>query len=131
MEYAERNHDDEIARLQANKKAIKTARERLESYVCRVIKARGVKALKGNTNTLSVRPSDAVVIKDQTSVPLRFATACVEMPAGTWLALGRAFQEAGIKAELKPDKVAIKKALKAGEDVPGCDLEYRDNLPRR
>ncbi len=29
------------------------------------------------------------------------------------------------------DKAAIKKALKAGQEVPGADLEYRDNLQRK
>ncbi len=30
-----------------------------------------------------------------------------------------------------PDKTAIKKALKAGADIPGVDLEFRSNLQRR
>ncbi len=112
LEYEQKAAGDEITRLQERKKAAAKAQERLEAYVCRVIQARGVKALKGNTNTLSVRPSDAVVITDEALLlPEYIIVKIVESRS--------------------IDKAAIKKALKAGEEIPGADLEYRTNLVRK
>ncbi len=86
------------------------ARARLESYLCRIIAARGA-PLKGNTNTLNVRTSDAVVITDEAALPREYFTE---------------------KITRVPDKTAIKKALKAGVmEISGADLEFRSNLQRK
>ncbi len=112
LEYEEKAAGDEIERLAERKRVAKAARERLESYLCRIIAARGGSPLKGQTNTLSVRTSDAVVIMDADAVPAEYI---VEKTVVT----------------KSPDKTAIKKALKAGVDIPGVDLEFRSNLQRR
>jgi hypothetical protein len=112
LEYEARAADDEIARLEDRKNAAKAAKDRLEAYVCRVIQARGVKTLNGDTNTLSVRPSDAVVIIDESLLPSEYVIEKVVTTKSI-------------------DKAAIKKALKAGEEVAGADLEFRSNLQRR
>lgn len=112
LEYEEKAAADEMERLAERKRGAKAARERLESYLCRIIAARGGEALKGKTNTLSVRTSDAVVITDDSMVPEKYITEKVSITK-------------------TPNKVAIKKALKDGEDVPGVDLEFRSNLHRR
>jgi Gp157 protein len=112
LEYEQKAAADEVARLQERKKTAQKAQEKLEAYVCRVIKARGVKKLAGKTNTLSVRPSDAVVIRDEEMIPVAFIVEKVVTTKSI-------------------DKAAIKAALKGGVDVPGADLEFRDNLQRK
>jgi len=110
LEYEEKAAGDEMARLAERKRVAKAARERLESYLCRIIAARGGEALKGKTNTLSVRTSDAVVITDEESIPDEY--------------IEERYTET-------VNKVKIKAALKAGADVPGADLEFRSNLQRK
>ncbi len=109
MDYERKACMDEIDRLADRMKAAKKAQDRLEAYLCRIISARGA-PLKGNTNTLSVRTSDAVVITDVGLLPDIY----------------RPVQEVQ-----SVDKTAIKKALKAGAEVSGADLEFRNNLVRR
>jgi hypothetical protein len=112
LDYEQKAAGDEMARLAERIRTAKTAQDRLEKYLCRIIAARGGQKLIGNTNTLSVRPSDAVVIVDEAAIP---ACYIVEEVVTT----------------KRVDKAAIKKALKAGREVPGADLEYRDNLVRK
>lgn len=112
LDYEQRAAGDEMARLAERKRMAKASQDRLEAYLCRIIAARGGKKLIGRTNTLSVRPSDAVVILNEAAIP---AAYIVEEVVTT----------------KRVDKVAIKKALKAGDEVPGVDLEYRDNLVRK
>ncbi len=112
LEYEEKAAADEMARMAERKRVAKAARERLESYLCRIIANRGA-PLKGSTNTLSVRTSDAVIITDETAIPPRYII------------------EKAVIVMKTPDKAKIKKAIKAGEQVPGADLEFRSNLQRR
>lgn len=110
LDYEQRAASDEIVRLQDRNKAAAKSQERLEQYVCRVIGSRGVKRLAGVTNTLSVRNRDAVVILDAAVIP------------AVWMRT---------KVTVEPDKTAIKAALKAGEDIPGADLEFHTSLVRK
>jgi hypothetical protein len=112
LDYEQKAADDEMVRLAERKRAAKAAQDKLEKYLCRIIAARGGKKLNGNTNTLSVRPSDAVVILDEAAIPTCYI---VEEVITT----------------KRVDKAGIKKTLKAGGEVPGADLEYRDNLVRK
>jgi hypothetical protein len=112
LDYEQKAAGDEMARLAERKRAAKASQDRLEGYLCRIIAARGGKKLVGNTNTLSTRASDAVVIVNETAIP---ASYIVEEVITT----------------KRVDKAGIKKALKAGAEVPGADLEYRDNLVRK
>jgi hypothetical protein len=131
LDYEQRAAQDEIVRLQERKKSAKAAQERLEAYVCRVIQMRQVKKLAGNTNTLSVRQSDAVVITDQAAVPEEFQTLSAEFPYTPYRA-GELAQVYGAgNFTVTCDKNAIKKALKAGREVPGADLQFHDNLMRK
>ena len=110
LEYEEKAAGDEMARLAERKRVAKAARDRLESYLCRIIAARGGAPLKGKTNTLSLRTSDAVVVVDEDAIPDLYRP---------------------MKEVYTVDKTAIKKALKNGVDIPGVDLEFRSNLQRR
>ncbi len=110
LEYEEKAASDEMARLAQRMAATMKARKRLEHYLCRIIANRGGKPLLGETNTLSVRTSDAVVITDAAAVPAEYVK---------------------VTYTHSPDKAAIKKALKAGAEIPGADLEFRSNLQRK
>ncbi len=110
LDYEARAATDEMARLAERREHAIKAQKRLESYLCRIIANRGGKPLIGETNTLSVRTSDAVDITDVSIVPEEYIKVSVTRT---------------------PDKTAIKKALKSGVDVPGADLEFRSNLQRR
>ncbi len=110
LEYEARAATDEMARLAERREVSIKAQKRLESYLCRIIANRGCKPLLGETNTLSVRTSDAVDITDASVVPEEYIKVTVSRT---------------------PDKAAIKKALKSGADVPGADLEFRSNLQRK
>ncbi len=112
LEYEEKAASDEMARLAERKRGAAAARARLEAYLCRIIATRGA-PLKGSTNTLSVRTSDAVIITDEAAIPPRYIIEKAVIVMNT------------------PDKAAIKKALKAGAEVPGADLEFRSNLQRK
>ncbi len=112
MDYERKACMDEIDRLADRMKAAKKSQDRLESYLCRIIANRGA-PLKGSTNTLSVRTSDAVIITDETAIPSQYII------------------EKAVVVLKTPDKAAIKKALKAGAEVPGADLEFRSNLQRK
>ena len=112
LDYEQQAAADEIARLSDRKRAAKASQDRLETYLCRIIAARGGKKLVGDTNTLSVRASDAVLILDEAAIPAQYIVEKVVV-------------------EKRVDKVEIKKALKAGEEVPGADLEFRSSLVRK
>lgn len=112
LDYEQQAAADEIARLSDRKRAAKASQDRLETYLCRIIAARGGKKLVGDTNTLSVRASDAVLILDEAAIPAQYIVEKVVI-------------------EKRVDKVEIKKALKAGEEVPGADLEFRSSLVRK
>jgi predicted nuclease with TOPRIM domain len=138
LDWEQKAAADEISRLQERKKAAKASQERLEKYVCRVIAMRGAK-LAGKTNTLSVRPSEAVEVTDEKAVPILYQRIAVKMPRILWVLILRgandealrqlntcpAFEEK-IEVPLDP----IKRALKAGDIVPGAELEKRSNLQR-
>ena len=111
LDYEQEAAADEIARLSDRKRAAKASQDRLETYLCRIIAARGGKKLVGDTNTLSVRASDAVLILDEAAIPAQYIVEKVVVEKG--------------------GKVEIKKALKAGEEVPGADLEFRSSLVRK
>ncbi len=135
LEYEEKAAGDEMARLAERKRVAKAARERLEAYLCRIISARG-SPLKGSTNTLSIKPSDAVNITDESEVPEEWKVATVKLSYLAWNNIRAAAEDCGedvdaAKVEISIPKDPIKKALKAGVDVPGADLEFRSNLQRK
>ena len=88
--------------LAAGAKRLERERERLRGYVLDVMRVNGVKSLKSPVATFSVLPGkSSVFIFDEPAVP------------------------DALRAEPKrpaPDKAAIRKALEAGEEVPGAQL---------
>lgn len=81
--------------------------ERLRDYVKNAMIAAGKDAFESNRVILSFRASEAVNITDESKLPETFLVR---------------------KEEIKPDKTAIKKALKAGKTVEGAELVKNQNL---
>jgi hypothetical protein len=129
----------EMQRLTARKEFFERATERLEAYCVRVLEQlpaprKGPRKLEGETSTLALRLSDAVVLRDEAQVPANYKTACVEMPAPVWEDLVRldpSVVSRLTRQNLKVRLADIKQALKAGESVAGADIQYRNHLVRK
>lgn len=94
----------EESRLAERRRRIAKLRSDLEFYAIRAMEAVGRTKLEGNLHTMKLRTlPTAVVILDEAAVP----DAYMRMPPAP---------------APVPDKGAIKKAIEAGIDVPGCDL---------
>jgi hypothetical protein len=104
------NAKREIDRLRARQQSAQKASERLAGYVLRVLRERDGRPLKGRNVTFTARHSEALIIDDPSAVPAEWkrTTVTVDIP-----------------------KDPIKKAIKAGENVPGAHIEQRENLQRK
>ena len=114
LDLQQANIATEIARLRALMDTYARGRERVEAYVVKVIEQfapepkRGAKRIEGTIGVLSLRKNpDSVEILDEKLIPEQFM---VTPPAPA----------------ARPDKAAIKAALKAGDEVAGCDLRWGD-----
>lgn len=95
---------EEEKRLKARREAKENLMERLKFYVSRTLDGQKFESPRV---AFSYRKSEAVAILDESAIPEVFMK---------------------VKTETVPDKVKIKEALKAGEAVPGTDLEVKNNL---
>ena len=94
--------DKEIKRLKAREAIFAHLKERSEKYAIYVMQQRGVRVLDGDTSKLILRTNTpGVDVDDEQAVPAKFKT---------------------IKQEIQIDRRGIKKAIDAGEDVPGAHL---------
>lgn len=105
-----RNLDAEAAALKeqknifaARQKAAENKRDALKEYLAMCLQG---KPFKTDRVKVTFRKSEAVKVTDQVSIPDRYFYF----------------------ADVKVDKTEIKKALKAGENVPGCVLEEKQNI---
>jgi hypothetical protein len=100
----------EIERLRERQQSAERSSRRLEGYVLRVLRERDGRPLKGRNVTFSARRSEALVIDDPGAVPNEFkrTTITVDVP-----------------------KDPIKRALKAGQIIPGVHIEQHENLHRK
>ena len=90
-------------KLQAAKKQLQTANERLQWYMTQAMDQAGMKELKTENHMLRPRNYKASVVVDDTSaIPEQYMVT---------------------KTTVTPDKNAIFKVLKAGEEIPGTHLE--------
>lgn len=71
------------------------------------MKQAGVNKLKGAVYSMSIRATDIVSIVNQDALPEQFIR---------------------VKTTVEPDKVALKAALKAGQDIPGAALSQSFSL---
>jgi len=109
------------------------AAERMRLYVQRILEGLGKAKpkLEGKTSTFSLRACPASVeIVDEAAVPAKYKTLTITVPADVWNRMyadtPRWFLEA-IRVECTVSKTAVKKAIDAGETVPGADLSLGRN----
>jgi hypothetical protein len=133
----------EEERLYARRQAFQREIERLEQYCIRALRLlpapkKGPRKLEGQFSTLSLRASEGVVVTAEESVPAEYKTAAVKLPLPLWAAVADAVKAtaaadvaaavAALHVETAVSREAVKQALKAGTEVPGADLEFRDHL---
>ena len=104
------NLEESIASIQYYEKELASARKELQEIVDSLGNGIGL-LLDGDKweskeHKVSYRTSESLKIVDETLIPDQF----MKIPAPT------------------PDKTAIKKAIKAGTDVPGAILEKKQNI---
>jgi hypothetical protein len=99
--------DEEIKRLQALKKAKNNAIERMKESVSNAMQLYGMEKLTSPTLSLSLRKSESVEVDFTEALPNDFKIT---------------------KVTVTPDKIAIKQALKQGENITGATLKINYNL---
>ncbi len=102
----------EAERLNERRKYFDRQRERLEAYVIATLEASKLTRLDGDTSAVSLRLNPARVVIDE----------------GTQL--GGDYLRIPAIPGPEPDRSAIKAALSAGVEVPGCRLERAKRLVR-
>ena len=103
-----------VTAIDAEEKALKKRRqareakiERLKNYLAASMIAAEESSLETAKINVSIRRSEAVVVQKDVALEERFLT---------------------VTTATRPDKAAIKAALKAGETVPGAYIEFRNNV---
>lgn len=97
----------EEKRLAERRRVMENKAERMRDYVACSMVTFGDRKFETARVSLSLRKSEAVAVLDAAALPREFVA---------------------VKTTEAPDKAAIKKALKAGQDVPGAQLETRQTL---
>ena len=93
-------------RLAKRRKALEGKSARLKAYMMPALEAMGGK-VKGVMASVRIGKSQAVYVFDLDALPDAFKR---------------------VVTKVDPDKVVLKKALKAGEDIPGAALEDRQSV---
>ena len=99
--------DREIARLKKLSDRAKTAQEWLENYLTDTMTSVGYERIDGTFSRISFRSSEETIIDNIALLPSEYVT---------------------VETTYKPDKKAIKAAIKAGKEVNGAHLEKKKNL---
>lgn len=106
-----KNLKAEEAALKAEKDAFaerekqtKAKREKLSEWLTEALNG---EKMSTNKVSISFRKSESVKITDIEAIPMNYIVETITE---------------------SPDKVAIKNALKKGLDVPGCELELKNNI---
>lgn len=99
--------DGEIARLTALKKSRSKTIDKLENALTVAMQVFGVDEIKSPVMKINFRKSETVEFDDSGEIPEKFIV---------------------VKTSESPDKVAIKAAIKAGEEVPGAYIKVNQNL---
>lgn len=99
----------EIERMTERKRTIERQIERMKAAQVDFMQATGQRKATAGTFTLSLRESKSVKVLDEAAIP---ETWWKPQPA-------------------KLDKAGIKDALKAGESVPGCEIETSFSVSAR
>ena len=105
----------EEERLAVRRKRFARRRERLESYVLRVMSEAGQTVMEGYLSTLTAKKNPSkLTILDQSLIPAEYFRTPEPPPPPAPV----------------PDNTLIKNALKAKKDVPGCRLDQGKRLER-
>lgn len=96
----------EEERLAKRRKALENKSERLKNYMMPALEAMGGK-VKGVMASVRIGKSQAVTVFDLDALPDAFKR---------------------VVTKVDPDKVALKKAIKSGEVIPGAALEDRQSV---
>lgn len=99
--------DEEVKRLNAFKKSLKSRQENFEKYIIYCMDKLGKDKIETPNGVIKITDSEGVVIVDKEKVPAQYVT---------------------VKQEFTEDKRAIKKAIKSGTKVPGAIIEKRKNI---
>lgn len=129
----------EEVRLRGRRKTLEKAGDWLRHYVLTVMDRNEVKQLKTATNTIFTRSTEAVVILDAAKVPMQWKDVEIKLPKWAWEymrdqllldAHGVPIREViqGLRPVESIPLTPIKKAIKAGEEVPGADLKFNASL---
>lgn len=93
----------ESKNLAERAKASELRADRIKEYIAASLETAGKKSMKAGVHQVTVRaPSKSVEITDSGSLPAEFVE---------------------YETNIKPDKLAIKKQLEAGIDVPGASIK--------
>jgi hypothetical protein len=127
----------EIERLERRVSMFTRFVERIETWTERALFKLGKTAkgkwpkLEGGTSTLGLKNlPETVAWDDESQVPLAFCKATITLPAPLWEEIldalpvelaGRVTD--GAKRKLEPQKTPVKKAIEAGEIVPGAHID--------
>lgn len=98
--------DTEIERLKKRRTSFANKQEQLKNYVITNLKAIDQKSIKTPLFTVSTyKGRDKVVVDDVSKIPNSYI---------------------GVRVVETPNKVELLKALKAGQEIPGCHIEQSD-----
>lgn len=107
LDLTEQAIGSEIDRLTKMKKSTQKKREWLEEYISRSMQNHDIERIDTDIARVSFRKSKSVLVDDPTKLPKEFIVT---------------------KTTESPDKLAIKAALEAGEEVAGARLIESKNL---
>lgn len=99
--------DDEIDRLTKMKKSYQAKANNLKNYISYTMQKNGIEKIESDIVKFSFRKSETIEIIDESMIPSEFIN---------------------IKEVKTVDKIAIKKAIKAGNNVRGVDCLVHKNL---
>lgn len=95
----------EIRRIQGIKKTCENAQKRMKEALVFAMNTFGIDKIEAGLDKLSLRKSESLNITDENKIPARFQ-----------------------KVEVSFDKVAIKAAIKAGEEIEGAEIITNKSL---
>ena len=99
--------DNEIKRLQELKKKYTNTTKSLENYLSYNLQKNNIEKLETNVAVFSFRKSESVEIKNLDEIPAGYKKE---------------------KISISADKIAIKKAIKSGEEIKGVEILEHKNL---
>ena len=103
-------YKEEAQRLSKKSKSAEQRIGYLKMRYAEIMRQQGLKNVSGNAYKLSLRPSHSVAVENLDLLPDQFRR---------------------LKTEISPDKTAIKEALLAGVEVPGCSIVENASLQIR